>query len=81
MGNRITRGSFLGHRFGFDEYGLVNLPSQFSSRRLAGMLAIHNRDHGCNVCFPCKCGESFRKWGDRRSWKRYRKTQYKHPKG
>ena len=77
MSNRITHGSFFGRRFGYDENGVVDLPTRYSSRKLAGALAVHNGDHGCDICFPCKCGESFRKTSDHRSWKRYRKNQYR----
>jgi hypothetical protein len=77
MSSRITHSHVLGHRFGFDEDGFADIPVRFSNVRIARILALHNKEHGCGFCFPRKCADSLVTARNGRSWKLHRNTQYR----
>lgn len=62
--------------YGKDEYGFADLPRKVSGTKISR--AFHGRDMGCTWCFPHGIELSNNKWSKvQRSWKKYRKTQYK----
>jgi len=76
MSNRITHNNVLARRFGVMEDGMVDLPVKISNVRISRILAEHRGE--CGYCFPHGFENSNSRWKkDIRSWKRYRKTQYR----
>ncbi len=68
---------YLHELFGTDEYGLPDLPVKVSGIKITR--AIQVADAGvCTFCFPHGPETKNSKWHNQlRSWKKYRKTQYK----
>lgn len=80
MSNRITRSKILGRRFGYDEYGFVDIPASYSNVKIARFFAEARGE--CGICFPHgpeATNATRRK--NFRSWKHHRKTEYRQPKG
>ena len=76
MSNRLAHSKTLGRRFGYDEYGFVDIPARYSNVRIARFFA---EAHGeCGYCFPhgFEASNATRR-KNFRSWKHHRKTQYK----
>lgn len=79
MGHRITRGKLLADRFGRDEYGLVALPQKMSNVMVSRTFAETRGE--CGWCFPHGFENHNSTWSkNQRSWKKYRKTQYRESK-
>lgn len=76
MSNRLARSSTLGRRVGYDEYGLVDLPTCYSNVRLARIFADARGE--CSFCFPHGPEAPNATWKKNfRSWKHHRRTQYR----
>ena len=62
--------------FGENEYGFADLPEKISSATIARF--SHAEGSDCYDCFPksCRC-TLYHRGKQARTWKKYRKTQYK----
>lgn len=76
MGSRIDRKREFVRRYGVNKAGLVDLPVKISNVRVERVFAEGMGE--CGRCFPHgfeTSNASSKK--NRRSWKHYRKTQYR----
>jgi len=66
----------LNKAFGTTEKGFADLPRKISGTQIARLLV--GKKMGCAYCFPHGYETINNKWKKlQRSWKKYRKTQYK----
>jgi len=63
--------------FGEDEFGFAELPQKISGVQISRVL--YENERGCSICFPhgFETDNSTAHRNRQRSWKKFRKTQYK----